>query len=57
MRFIMRPGSTLPVQFAGHARQDDDVFRVDAKTGAVEAILSQGAGALISAPDGFPAVQ
>ncbi|MFT8718938.1 SMP-30/gluconolactonase/LRE family protein, partial [Acetobacter sp.] len=34
-------GSEVSVQFAGHERQPDHVFRVDGKTGAVEAVLSQ----------------
>ncbi|MBB2156939.1 SMP-30/gluconolactonase/LRE family protein [Gluconacetobacter diazotrophicus] len=35
-------GSEIVTQFAAHARQPDHTFRVDAKTGVVEAVLSQG---------------
>ncbi|MBV1836874.1 SMP-30/gluconolactonase/LRE family protein [Acetobacter estunensis] len=34
-------GSELPVQFAGHTRQDDHVFRVDGDSGKIEAVLTQ----------------
>lgn len=34
-------GDEVPTQFAGHARQPDHVFRVDAQSGAVEAVLTQ----------------
>ncbi|MBB2205639.1 SMP-30/gluconolactonase/LRE family protein [Gluconacetobacter takamatsuzukensis] len=34
-------GSEITTQFAAHERQPDHTFRIDARTGAVEAVLSQ----------------